>query len=85
MLSVACGGDDSPTTSADRVDLELSGEDTIEDPGLVVDVDGDRGLFVRCTGEGSPTIVMEGGDGDTSASYAFAEERLGRGNPDVRV
>ena len=53
-------------------------EDTIEDPGLVVDVEGNRGLFVRCTGEGSPTIVMEGGDEDTSSSYAFAENRLAR-------
>ena len=74
LALAACGGDDSPTTSADAT--SGSGEDTIADPGLVVDVDGERGLFVRCTGEGSPTIVMEGGDGDTSDSYAFAEERL---------
>lgn len=72
---VACGGDDSPTTSPEETSGPASTEDTIEE-GTVVDVDGDRGLFVRCTGEGSPTIVMEGGDEDTSASYAFAEERL---------
>jgi hypothetical protein len=39
----------------------------------VVKIDGGRGLYVRCTGSGSPTVVMEGGDGDTSDSYAFAE------------
>jgi len=39
----------------------------------VVKIDGDRGLFVRCTGTGSPTVIMEGGDEDTSDSYAFAQ------------
>ena len=42
----------------------------------VVDVDGERGLYLRCSGNGSPTLVLEGGDGDTSDSYAFAERRL---------
>ena len=81
-MLVACGGDESPTTTAETTSSVRSttppAEDTIEDPGLVVDVDGNRGLFVRCTGEGSPTIVMEGGDEDTSSSYAFAEKRLAR-------
>jgi len=36
----------------------------------VVKIDGDRGLYVRCTGTGSPTVIMEGGDEDTSDSYA---------------
>ena len=77
----ACGGDESPTTSAETTssaEATQPAEDTIEDPGLVVDVEGNRGLFVRCTGEGSPTIVLEGGDDDTSSSYAFAEKRLSR-------
>jgi len=39
----------------------------------VVKIDGGRGLYVRCTGTGSPTVVLEGGDGDASDSYAFAE------------
>lgn len=42
----------------------------------VVNIDGDRGLYLRCTGTGSPTVVMEGGDGDTSDSYSFAEEDI---------
>ena len=44
----------------------------------VVKVDGDRGLYVRCTGSGSPTVVMEGGDEDTSDSYGFAEETVAK-------
>src|ERR1700742_1259150 len=38
----------------------------------------DRGLYVRCTGTGSPTVVMEGGDGDTSDAYAFAEPAVSK-------
>jgi pimeloyl-ACP methyl ester carboxylesterase len=52
----------SPTTSAASGELDR-----------VVKVEGDRGLYMRCTGNGAPTVVMEGGDGDTSDSYAFAE------------
>lgn len=39
----------------------------------VVQIGGGRGLYIRCVGKGSPVVVMEGGDGDTSDSYAFAE------------
>ena len=31
---------------------------------------------MRCTGSGSPTVVMEGGDEDTGDSYAFAEASI---------
>ena len=31
----------------------------------VVDIGG-RGLYLRCAGSGSPTVIMEGGDEDTS-------------------
>jgi pimeloyl-ACP methyl ester carboxylesterase len=55
----------STTTAADGLDR-------------VVKIDGDRGLYVRCTGTGSQTVVMEGGDGDTSDSYAFAEPSLAK-------
>jgi hypothetical protein len=44
----------------------------------VVKIDGRRGLYVRCTGTGSPTVVMEGGDDDTSDSYAFAEPSVAK-------
>jgi alpha-beta hydrolase superfamily lysophospholipase len=44
----------------------------------VVNIEGDRGLYVRCTGTGSPTVVMEGGDDDTSDAYAFAEPAVSK-------
>ena len=37
----------------------------------MVDIGG-RGLYLRCRGSGSPTVIMEGGDEDTSQSYSFA-------------
>jgi len=37
---------------------------------------GGRSLYVRCTGTGSPTLMLEGGDEDTSSSYSFAEADL---------
>ena len=37
---------------------------------------GGRSLYVRCTGTGSPTIMLEGGDEDTSSSYSYAEADL---------
>ena len=42
----------------------------------VTKIGGDRSLYVRCTGAGSPTVVMEGGDEDTSDSYSFAEASI---------
>jgi pimeloyl-ACP methyl ester carboxylesterase len=67
LIAVGCGSEDSAPTSA--------APDTSKRLDRVVKID-DRGLYVRCTGTGSPTVVMEGGDGDTSDSYAFAEAKV---------
>jgi pimeloyl-ACP methyl ester carboxylesterase len=75
LLSVApaaCGADDKPaktTASKDGASATLD---------KVVKIDGDRGLYVRCSGKGSPTVFMEGGDTDTSDSYGFAEEEIAK-------
>jgi hypothetical protein len=76
----ACGNDEdtSASTEADTTPTEA---ETAQPPGElddVVDIDGDRGLYVRCTGTGSPTVVMEGGDEDTSDSYFFAEAEVAK-------
>jgi pimeloyl-ACP methyl ester carboxylesterase len=73
----ACGDDDdaSPATDAGTA-TETEADQTAGELDGVVDIDGDRGLYVRCTGTGSPTVVMEGGDGDTSDQYAFAEAEV---------
>ncbi|MDQ3728072.1 MAG: alpha/beta hydrolase [Actinomycetota bacterium] len=75
LILGACGNDDnpSPNTEANPVSTETEADQTAGEVDGVVGIDGDRGLYVRCTGTGSPTVVMEGGDGDTSDSYLFAE------------
>lgn len=85
--------DPSTEKSATAAESSTATESSID--GLV-DIDEGRQLYVRCTGTGSPTVIMEGGDDDTSASYAFAEAsvaevtracvydraNLGRSDPD---
>jgi pimeloyl-ACP methyl ester carboxylesterase len=76
LVAVGCGSDDSAPTSDTREPRAASGPSQSIDG--VVKITGDRGLYVRCTGTGSPTVVMEGGDGDTSDSYAFAEANVAK-------
>jgi pimeloyl-ACP methyl ester carboxylesterase len=68
-LLAGCGGEAvSAGASADGSPTPAGSEDL----DRVVSIEGNRGLYVRCTGSGSPTVIMEGGDEDTSDSYAFA-------------
>ena len=41
-------------------------------PGLMVDVGGYR-LHINCTGNGSPTVVIESGWGDSSAAWGWVQ------------
>ncbi len=73
-----CGSDDdepiaSTTTSTSSTPEVDSTSGELDE---VVQIDDGRGLYVRCTGSGSPTVVMEGGDLDTSDSYFFAEAAI---------
>ena len=74
FVLTGCGGE------AGSADSSSSGSSTRVGPGenldRVVSIDGKRGLYVKCTGSGSPTVLMEGGDEDTSDSYAFAEASI---------
>jgi pimeloyl-ACP methyl ester carboxylesterase len=65
----ACGDDGGAARTAPPPAAKLD---------RVVPIGGDRGLYVRCTGTGSPTVVMEGGDQDTSDAYAFAEPAVSK-------
>jgi pimeloyl-ACP methyl ester carboxylesterase len=77
VVGASCGGggssERSEATGAQATAPSKSASPPPQGIDGVVKIDGDRGLYVRCTGSGSPTVVMEGGDGDTSDSYAFAE------------
>ncbi len=69
LVLSACGGGGGGGSEATSAAQELD---------RVVEIEGKRGLYVRCTGSGSPTVVMEAGDGDTSDQYAFAEDEVAK-------
>lgn len=78
FITTGCGSSDEgdKETPAATPTSQGAEQAASEDLDAVVKIDRDRGLYVRCTGKGSPTLVLEGGDEDTSASYAFAEAKL---------
>ena len=78
LLTASCGSNDSADSNAETSASQTETDSSAPALDRVVNVDGDRGLYVRCSGTGSPTVVMEGGDGDTSDSYFFAEEELSK-------
>ena len=74
-LIMGCGGSDGDDANAASPSVEASAS---LNPDGVTKIGRGRGLYVRCTGTGSPTVVMEGGDEDTSDSYAFAEPAVAK-------
>jgi len=46
-------------------------------PGQLVDVGGYR-LHIHCTGEGSPTVVIESGWGDMSATWGWVQPEVAK-------
>ena len=46
-------------------------------PGQIVDVGG-YGLHIHCTGTGSPTVVIESGWGDMSASWGWVQPEVAK-------
>lgn len=67
VIATGCGGnDDDAPGSATEV---LRGG---------VKIDGKRGLYVSCSGSGSPTVVLEAGDADTSDYYTPIVSRIAR-------
>jgi pimeloyl-ACP methyl ester carboxylesterase len=78
LLVAGCGAGDGPSaappSSTSRPTSSASAEAGVVDG--VFDIGGGRGLYLRCSGAGAPTLVLEGGDDDTSDSYAYAESDL---------
>lgn len=74
-LLVGCGGNGS---NDEQPDGRSATNAASRAPDGVVKIGRGRELYVRCTGTGSPTAVMEGGDEDTSDSYAFAEPAVAK-------
>lgn len=78
VIAAGCGDDEENPSSreADTATNTARKSAAARELDRVVKVADGRGLYIRCTGKGSPTVVMEGGDGDTSDSYAFAEPAI---------
>jgi pimeloyl-ACP methyl ester carboxylesterase len=78
VLVAGCGGSaDNPAAKDPSTSAATPSVTTpAASPDGVVSIGGGRGLYVRCSGTGSPTVGLEGGDEDTSASYSFAEDDL---------
>ena len=80
LAGAGCGGGDSsadPATRASQPDSTATAPVGTTIDGVVA-IAGGRGLYVRCTGAGSPTLILEAGDEDASDGYAFAESRFAR-------
>jgi pimeloyl-ACP methyl ester carboxylesterase len=78
--AAACSDDDvepdgAPSQSSASKSTPVSMDASAGDVDGFVSIGG-RDLYVRCTGTGSPTLMLEGGDEDTSDSYSFAEADL---------
>src|SRR3954452_10396129 len=80
---LVCGGmSGCSDNQADPSAAQTTGRSTSSTPAAEADIDGlvdiggGRKIYVRCTGTGSPTVILEGGDEDTVSSYAFAEPSL---------
>jgi pimeloyl-ACP methyl ester carboxylesterase len=56
---------------------EAADAKTYPPPGQMVDVGGYR-LHINCTGEGSPTVVIESGWGDMSASWGWVQPEVAK-------
>ena len=75
VLLAACGGDGDSEAEPGGGSATDAASRAVD---AVVRIGHGRKLYVRCTGAGSPTVVMEGGDEDTSDSYAFAEPAVAK-------
>ena len=72
LLVAACGSDDDTDTAATTTSSTAPATTTTAGLPLLeeeVDIGGGRHLFIRCRGEGSPTILLEAGDEDDSSTW----------------
>ena len=81
LLLAVCGGlsgcsDHRPIDGRTPGEIDIVGPSRRGGLDGLVDVGGGRKIYVRCTGTGSPTLILEGGDEDTGSSYAYAEADL---------
>jgi pimeloyl-ACP methyl ester carboxylesterase len=72
LLLSAARSEAAPPTAA-TPELTLS---SYAQPGLLVPLPGGRRLSIRCTGEGSPTVILTAGAGDQSLAWRGIQSAL---------
>ncbi len=75
MLLIGCGDNEGNDAKSSGRSASSSAADDLDG---VKKIGPGRSLYIRCKGTGSPTVVMEAGDEDTSDSYAFAEPAVAK-------
>jgi Serine aminopeptidase, S33 len=71
LAGAGCGGDDDAASPE-----PAAAQQAPRSLDRVVDIGDGRGLYVKCAGRGSPTVVMEAGDVDTGDTYSQLASEL---------
>ena len=76
LAAAGCGGGDEPAGSDSSASASPGTSASSDEIDGLVAIDDERKLYLHCSGNGSPTVVLEGGDDDTSDSYDYAFDDL---------
>ena len=76
VMGAGCSSEEAPPDVPGRSDestMSQSAAPVSGDLDGAIDIGDGRRLYVRCTGTGSPTVIMEAGDGDVSDTWYLVE------------
>lgn len=77
IVAVAVDGTRSPP-APDRPSPGIDRNPVVFGPGRLVAIGGGRTLYLRCTGSGSPTVILESGSAEASDDWLEVQGPLGR-------
>ncbi|MFK3647246.1 alpha/beta fold hydrolase [Lysobacter enzymogenes] len=83
LMAVAAGAVGAPAKPAARAKPRPPADtalDVYAEPGERIDIGGGRKLNLRCSGEGSPTVLLESGFGSDSLAWAKAQPQIAQRN-----
>lgn len=83
LMAVAAGAVGAPAKPAARAKPRPPADTSLDvyaEPGERIDIGGGRKLNLRCSGEGSPTVLLESGFGSDSLAWAKAQPQIAQRN-----
>lgn len=83
LMAFAAGAVGAPAKPAARAKPRPPADtalDVYAEPGQRIDIGGGRKLNLRCSGEGSPTVLLESGFGSDSLAWAKAQPQIAQRN-----